>query len=86
MPLDFALSSIGDETVRAVSGGHEISVAIRVPRIEGERISRFVTVAEVRETYAGWGTEAYQAAHLRLRRAARDRLRDLTIQHQREVD
>lgn len=39
MALDFALSSIGDETVKAVDGGHELSVAIRVPRVEGDRIA-----------------------------------------------
>lgn len=55
-------------------------------RALARRVAYLAVVAIVRETYEGWDALDYQRAHLRLRRAARDRLRDLTIKHQRETD
>ncbi|WP_375453463.1 hypothetical protein [uncultured Methylobacterium sp.] len=84
--FDFTLARIGECDVKAVEGGHELSMTVWVPRIVGERLSHFAAAAIVRETYAGWEPEDFQRANLRLHRAARDRLRELATQAQRDAD
>jgi len=86
MPLDFSLAKVGDETCRAVPGGHELAVTAYVARISGDRLEHYVAVASETERYVGWGTEDYQAAHLRLRRRLRQRLVELATIHAREAD
>lgn len=83
---DLTLARIDDATVRAVDGGHELSTTLWAPRVDGDRLTHFAAVATVRETYAGWQPEDFQRANLRLQRAARDRLRELATQAQRDAD
>jgi hypothetical protein len=86
MPLDFSLVRTGDETLRPVDGGHELALTASVARVSGDELDHFVPVAEVRETYLGWGAEDYMAAHLRLRRRMRNRLDELATVAAREAD
>lgn len=84
--LDFSLVKVGDETCRAVPGGHELAVTAYVARVSGDRLLHYAAVAEVRETYLGWGAEDYETAHLRLRRRMRNRLDELATIAAREAD
>ncbi|MGW9821922.1 hypothetical protein ACUXK4_004511 [Methylorubrum extorquens] len=86
MPLDFSLVKVGDETCRAVDGGHELTATAYVARVSGDRLEHFVAVASETEAYLGWGAEDYQAANLRLHRRLRGRVRELATIHAREAD
>lgn len=84
--LDFSLVKVGDETCRAIPGGHALTATAYVARVSGHHLEHYVAVAEATERYVGWGTEDYQAAHLRLRRRLRDQVRELATVNAREAD
>ncbi|MGE8128511.1 hypothetical protein ACQKQD_16170 [Methylobacterium sp. NPDC080182] len=86
MPLDYSLVKLSDETCRAIPGGHALTATAYVARVSGDRLEHYVAVAGATESYVGWGTEDYQAAHLRLRRRLRDRLSELATVAAREAD